>query len=157
MGEPIREVCTPWCRYGIEVQKKCKNCRAVVGFEASNMELPDFDGDGTQQIGSNKEKSKVPSSSIGTQPLLIKHFCFTCQAICQWCSCSYWDAAIPNIEAVKRAQELAARMGFHHDPGYGPAINMFPGQIPTDVTVQQKPSKAPVLRLDQYGNEIDEH
>ncbi|KAF9590789.1 hypothetical protein IFM89_038381 [Coptis chinensis] len=65
--------------------------------------------------------------------------------------------AIPNIEAVKRAQELAARMGFHHDPEFAPVINMFPGQITTDAAVHQKPSKAPVLRLDPLGREIDEH
>ncbi|XP_043721204.1 protein RDM16-like isoform X2 [Telopea speciosissima] len=64
---------------------------------------------------------------------------------------------IPNIEAVKRAQELAAKMGFHQDPEFAPLINMFPGHTATDVAVQQKPSKAPVLRLDALGREIDEH
>ncbi|XP_042512075.1 protein RDM16-like isoform X2 [Macadamia integrifolia] len=64
---------------------------------------------------------------------------------------------IPNIEAVKRAQELAAKMGFHQDPEFAPLINMFPGSTATDVAVQQKPSKAPVLRLDALGREIDEH
>lgn len=35
---------------------------------------------------------------------------------------------------------------------------MFPGQIATpDVTVPQKPTKAPVFRLDAQGREIDEH
>lgn len=65
--------------------------------------------------------------------------------------------AIPNIEAVKRAQELAARMGFRQDPEFAPLINLFPGQTTTDVTVPQKPTKAPVLRLDALGREIDEH
>lgn len=64
----------------------------------------------------------------------------------------------PNYEAVRRAQELAARMGFRHDPQFAPLINMFPGQIATtDVTISQKPTKAPVLRLDAQGREIDEH
>ncbi|KAF5196491.1 hypothetical protein FRX31_013922 [Thalictrum thalictroides] len=27
MGEPIREVCIPWCQFGIENQRKCKACR----------------------------------------------------------------------------------------------------------------------------------
>ncbi|CAA6667988.1 unnamed protein product [Spirodela intermedia] len=64
---------------------------------------------------------------------------------------------MPNYEAVKRAQELAARMGFHHDPQFAPLINMFPGTA-ADASVQpQKPSKAPVLRLDALGREIDEH
>ncbi|KAF3433804.1 hypothetical protein FNV43_RR24907 [Rhamnella rubrinervis] len=64
---------------------------------------------------------------------------------------------IPNIEAVKRAQELAARMGFRQDPEFAPLINLFPGQTTTDVAVPQKPTKAPVLRLDALGREIDEH
>ncbi|KAK6929274.1 Pre-mRNA-splicing factor 3 [Dillenia turbinata] len=64
---------------------------------------------------------------------------------------------IPNIEAVKRAQELAAKMGFHQDPEFAPLINMFPGQLTTDLAIQQKPSKAPVLRLDALGREVDEH
>ncbi|XP_042493335.1 protein RDM16-like isoform X1 [Macadamia integrifolia] len=64
---------------------------------------------------------------------------------------------VPNYEAVKRAQELAAKMGFHQDPEFAPLINMFPGNTTTDVAVQQKPSKAPVLRLDALGREIDEH
>lgn len=65
--------------------------------------------------------------------------------------------AIPNIEAVKRAQELAARMGFRHDPEFAPLINLFPGQPAADVSALQKPTKAPVLRLDALGREIDEH
>ncbi|XP_045815219.1 protein RDM16-like isoform X1 [Trifolium pratense] len=63
-----------------------------------------------------------------------------------------------NLEAVRRAQELAARMGFRHDPQFAPLINMFPSQIVTpDVTNPPKPTKAPVLRLDAHGREIDEH
>ncbi|KAK4487829.1 hypothetical protein RD792_003565 [Penstemon davidsonii] len=62
-----------------------------------------------------------------------------------------------KYEAVKRAQELAAKMGFRQDPEFGPLINMFPGQMPPDVAIQPKPSKAPVLRLDALGREIDEH
>ncbi|CAI9282359.1 unnamed protein product [Lactuca saligna] len=45
-------------------------------------------------------------------------------------------------EAVKRAQELAAKMGFRQDP---------------EVTVQPKLSKAPVLSLDAFGREVDEN
>ncbi|KAI3474345.1 hypothetical protein Pfo_029179, partial [Paulownia fortunei] len=62
-----------------------------------------------------------------------------------------------KYEAVKRAQELAAKMGFRQDPEFAPLINMFPGQMPPDVTIQPKPSKAPVLRLDALGREVDEH
>ncbi|GAB4836521.1 Protein rdm16 [Ancistrocladus abbreviatus] len=65
------------------------------------------------------------------------------------------DAA--KYEAVKRAQELVAKMGFRQDPEFPPLINFFPGQIPPDVSVLQKPAKAPVLRLDALGREIDEH
>lgn len=66
-------------------------------------------------------------------------------------------ANLPNYEAVRRAQELAARMGFRQDPQFAPLINMFPGQMVTDIAVPQKPTKAPVLRLDAQGREIDEH
>ena len=59
--------------------------------------------------------------------------------------------------AVKQAQKLAARMGFHQDPDFGPVIDMFPGQMPLDVSVQQKPAKAPFLHLNAQGREIDEH
>ncbi|OMO69486.1 hypothetical protein CCACVL1_19468 [Corchorus capsularis] len=66
-------------------------------------------------------------------------------------------ASIPNLEAVKRAQELAAKMGFRQDPQFAPLINLFPGQVQTDVPAPQKPTKAPVLRVDALGREIDEH
>jgi hypothetical protein len=66
-------------------------------------------------------------------------------------------ATAPNLEAVKRAQELAAMMGFRQDPEFAPLINMFPGSSATDLVVPQKPSKVPVLRLDAQGREIDEH
>ncbi|KAF9676762.1 hypothetical protein SADUNF_Sadunf08G0036700 [Salix dunnii] len=65
--------------------------------------------------------------------------------------------SIPNYEAVRRAQELAAKMGFRQDPEFAPFINLFPGQLPADVSVPQKPTKAPVLRVDALGREIDEH
>ncbi|KAG6434222.1 hypothetical protein SASPL_105845 [Salvia splendens] len=61
-----------------------------------------------------------------------------------------------NVEAVKRAHELAAKMGFWQDPEFATVFNSFPGQMPPDVTIQQKPSKVPVLRLDALGREIDE-
>ncbi|XP_055818451.1 protein RDM16-like [Solanum dulcamara] len=61
-----------------------------------------------------------------------------------------------KYEAVKRAQELASKMGFRQDPEFAPLINMFPGQMPPEVTLQPKPAKAPVLRLDALGREIDE-
>lgn len=65
--------------------------------------------------------------------------------------------AVPKFEAVKRAQELAAKMGFRQDPQFAPLINLFPGQVEADMAIPQKPTKAPVLRLDALGREIDEH
>ncbi|XP_021722299.1 protein RDM16-like isoform X1 [Chenopodium quinoa] len=62
-----------------------------------------------------------------------------------------------KYEAVKRAQELAAKMGFRQDTEFAPLINLFPGQLPPDAAALQKPAKAPVLRLDAFGREIDEH
>ncbi|WVZ71383.1 hypothetical protein U9M48_019975 [Paspalum notatum var. saurae] len=62
---------------------------------------------------------------------------------------------IPNLDAVKRAQELAAKMGFRQDPQFAPLINLFPGTS-SELTVPQRPPKAPVLRLDAQGREIDE-
>ncbi|XP_031502434.1 protein RDM16 isoform X2 [Nymphaea colorata] len=64
---------------------------------------------------------------------------------------------VANMEAVRRAQELAAKMGFRQDPEFGPLLNLFPGQISVNITAQQKPAKAPVLRLDAQGREVDEH
>ncbi|CAM8889130.1 unnamed protein product [Rhodiola kirilowii] len=61
-----------------------------------------------------------------------------------------------SFEAVKRAQELAAKMGFRKDPDFAPLINLFPGQLPSEVSILPKPAKAPVLRLDALGREIDE-
>ncbi|GAV77261.1 DUF1115 domain-containing protein/PRP3 domain-containing protein [Cephalotus follicularis] len=60
------------------------------------------------------------------------------------------------FEAVKRAQEVAAKMGFHQDPEFAPLINLFPGAA-SDVSAPQKPTKAPVLLVDALGREIDEH
>ncbi|XP_057764687.1 protein RDM16-like isoform X2 [Salvia miltiorrhiza] len=61
-----------------------------------------------------------------------------------------------NVESVKRAHELAAKMGFWQDPEFATVFNAFPGQLPPDISFQPKPSKVPVLRLDAMGREIDE-
>lgn len=67
-------------------------------------------------------------------------------------------ATAASYEAVKRAQELAARMGFHQDPDFAPLINMFPGSFVADTGgLAPKSTKVPVLRLDAQGREIDEH
>lgn len=63
-----------------------------------------------------------------------------------------------NIEAVRRAQELAAKMALRHDPKFSSALNYFSVQPPTEtMTVAEKPAKPPVLRVDALGREIDEH
>lgn len=111
------------------------------------------------------EGSKVPSSSIGAPAPAalsapVQTAASTSTAVktpAAGMAALAGITAIPNIEAVKRAQELAAKMGFHQDPEFAPLINMFPGQMPLDVSGQQKPAKAPVLRLDALGREIDEH
>lgn len=128
--------------------------------------------DGSTQVGLNKEGPKVSSSSVGAPvkgallasvPAVASTSSVTVGAETSVKPPASNMAAlagitnIPNIEAVKRAQELAAKMGFHHDPEFAPLINMFPGQVAPDVSVQQKPAKAPVLRLDALGREIDEH
>lgn len=62
---------------------------------------------------------------------------------------------LANHEAVKRAHELALRLGFHQIP-YG--MPVMPTMLPTmgdDGSV--KSVKAPVLRLDAQGREVDEH
>ncbi|RZC53562.1 hypothetical protein C5167_012422 [Papaver somniferum] len=47
------------------------------------------------------------------------------------------------LQLKKQAQELAAK-------------NMFLGQMAGEVSIRQKPPKAPVLRLDAHGREVDE-
>jgi len=65
-------------------------------------------------------------------------------------------AALANYEAVKRAHELALRLGFHQIP-FGMPI--MPTMMPTNLAEDggSKSVKAPVLRLDAQGREIDEH
>ncbi|XP_051143329.1 protein RDM16 isoform X2 [Andrographis paniculata] len=125
-------------------------------------------GEGSSVVG-EKEASKASSSGQGILPTPpVTSSAVTPSAA----SASLADSSdikpqsgLPHIpeltaqkyEAVKRAQELAAKMGFRQDPEFAPLINMFPGQLPPEVTVQAKPSKAPVLRLDALGREIDEH
>ncbi|XP_062155047.1 protein RDM16 isoform X2 [Alnus glutinosa] len=119
--------------------------------------------DGTRHLGL-KEGLKAPSIAAGTgstAPTAVSagatSSSLTLPTSSTGPSASAGLTAIPNIEAVKRAQELAARMGFRQDPEFAPLINLFPGQMAADVSVPQKPSKAPVLRLDALGREIDEH
>ncbi|KAF6136928.1 hypothetical protein GIB67_025762 [Kingdonia uniflora] len=96
---------------------------------------------GTRLMELNKQVSGPSSLNIGTQrgPQSL-------------------NIGVPNIEAIKRSRELAAKMGFHDDPEFALIIiNMFPGQMSADVTITQKPAKAPVLRIDAHGREVDEH
>ena len=117
--------------------------------------------EGSPQLGS-KEGLKGPSSSSGLLPTPACASTLSSPAAASVnppASVMAPQAAltVPNVEAVKRAQELAAKMGFRQDPQFAPLINMFPGQMPPEVTYQPKPAKAPVLRLDALGREIDEH
>lgn len=113
----------------------------------------------SSQVGS-KEELKAPSAA-GFQPT-------PSTAAGAMASPSIFPAAAASAktvglidpakyEAVKRAQELAAKMGFRQDTEFAPLINLFPGQLPPDTAALQKPAKAPVLRLDALGREIDEH
>jgi hypothetical protein len=63
---------------------------------------------------------------------------------------------IPNYEAVKRAQELASRWGFQQGPM--PILQMVtpPTAEELAAAAQARSVKAPVLRLDAQGREIDE-
>ncbi|XP_058204709.1 protein RDM16 isoform X1 [Rhododendron vialii] len=117
---------------------------------------------GIPQVGS-KEGLKAPSSSSGLLPTPV--IASTLPSAAAAASANPTASilppeaglTVPNVEAVKRAQELAAKMGFWQDPQFAPLINMFPGQMPPEVTFQPKPAKAPVLRLDAQGREVDEH
>lgn len=60
-------------------------------------------------------------------------------------------------ESVKRAWEIATKMGFRQDPEFAPMINLIPARLPPDASVVQKPAKPPVLRVDNQGRVIDEH
>ncbi|KAK3034454.1 hypothetical protein RJ639_034691 [Escallonia herrerae] len=114
---------------------------------------------GSPQLGPN-EGLKAPTSNSG---LLPTPGATTVSAVASPMSSLANDVpqlaglTAPKFEAVKRAQELAAKMGFRQDPEFAPLINLFPGQMPPEATVQSKPAKAPVLRLDPLGREVDEH
>lgn len=63
-----------------------------------------------------------------------------------------------NDEAVKRAQELAMKVGYRQDPVMAPLANLIPGlSSVSEIVMPQKTSKVHALRLDAQGREIDEH
>lgn len=64
---------------------------------------------------------------------------------------------ISNYEAVKRAQELASRWGFQQGPM--PILQMVtpPTAEELAAAAHAKSVKAPVLRLDAQGREVDEN
>ncbi|XP_020235341.1 protein RDM16 isoform X2 [Cajanus cajan] len=124
---------------------------------------------GSSKLGS-KSESTVPSSGAGvvskvSNSVSLGHvanmsiFPSTASAAFGNPQASGTSAAgIATLpEAVRRAQEYAARIAYGQDPQFAPQINIFPGQMVTDVAIPQKPTKAPVLRLDAQGREIDEH
>lgn len=67
--------------------------------------------------------------------------------------------ALANYEAIKRAHDLAMRLGFHQIPFGMPVIpNMVPTHLTDDMSgLGPKSVKAPVFRLDPQGREIDEN
>lgn len=110
---------------------------------------------GAKLTSEGSPHAKVPSSTTTTTPAIIAG---TSSAS------ALPHAVLPglenqaNIEAVKRAQDIAARMGYRQDPEFPTIINYLLGQTPADtMAVQQKPAKPPVLRVDALGREIDEH
>ncbi|KAK7357992.1 hypothetical protein VNO80_17290 [Phaseolus coccineus] len=111
---------------------------------------------GSSKLGS-KDESTVPSSMAGFASIFPSTASSTFANPLASGTSPTGIANLPNFEAVRRAQELAARLGFHPDPQFAPLINTFPGHMVTDVAIPQKPTKAPVLRLDAQGREIDEH
>ncbi|KAF5201549.1 hypothetical protein FRX31_008868 [Thalictrum thalictroides] len=73
IGEPIRKVCLPWCKYGIQKQKTCQECANQVGqplgkkSEQSGSEAEvEMGGDGEQEDEGEQEKSveAAPNSPI---------------------------------------------------------------------------------------------
>lgn len=65
--------------------------------------------------------------------------------------------ALSNYDAVKRAQEFAMRLGFHQVPFGMPLLpTMIPTHLPEEMGGARN-VKAPVLRLDAHGREVDEH
>ncbi|CAA0809444.1 Pre-mRNA-splicing factor 3 [Striga hermonthica] len=134
---------------------------------ALNRDSPSTGG-GSSMVG-EKEAATFASSNKGILPTSVVPSAVASSAstlpIGTSSTITPSQSGLPNLpgltpqkyEAVKRAQELAAKMGFRQDPEFAPLINMFPGQMPPEVTIQPKPSKAPVLRLDALGREVDEH
>ncbi|GFZ14848.1 pre-mRNA-splicing factor 3 [Actinidia rufa] len=103
--------------------------------------------EGSPQVGS-KEGLKGPSSSSGLLPTPACASTLSSPAAASVnppASVMAPQAAltVPNVEAVKRAQELAAKMGFRQDPQFAPLINMFPGQMPPEVTYQTEACQGP--------------
>ncbi|KAA8539394.1 hypothetical protein F0562_026086 [Nyssa sinensis] len=139
-----------------ELNEKLKKIPLLNKGASSNSEV-------SQQVGS-KDGPKTPSSGSGILPTPVPSVTAAATTIPAGTTPTatgmvpHAALTAPNYEAVKRAQELAAKMGFRQDPQFAPLINMFPGQMPPEVvTIQPKPAKAPVLRLDALGREIDEH
>ncbi|KAI3968501.1 hypothetical protein MKX01_007811 [Papaver californicum] len=144
-----------------KAKRALTNAETIVGKAKKiallkKVSLPSFGS--TLPMGLNMEVHKTPASSVApsTATLVTPHPGNATVSIVGMGPLSGF-ADVPNIEAVKRAQELTAKMGSHQDPDFAPLINMFPGQMPVKVVIRQKPPKAHVLRLDAHGSEVDEH
>lgn len=68
-------------------------------------------------------------------------------------------APVANIEALKRVQEVAARLGIPQNTESFPFLSMIQRQSTNELGTagQQRDVKRPVLLLDAQGREIDEH
>ena len=117
------------------------------------------------QVASNREEQKVSPAVVGSQHVAATSATVSTTTVQVTSSSTSLPVSTafsvdgttslpglgsqPAIEAVKRAQELAAKMGYRQDPEFAPLINMFPGSSAvSEMAAPQRPSKAPVLRLD---------
>ncbi|KAJ6805407.1 protein RDM16-like [Iris pallida] len=140
-----------------EISEKLKKLNKITSSSSSEKNLP---------VASDKDAQKATPSGIGTSSAAPTLATSNLTRLPVGPGTSSVGSSgilpglnsVPNIEAVKRAQELAAKMGYHQDPDFAPLINMFPGpSAVSEMAVAQRPAKTPVLRLDAQGREIDEH
>ncbi|KAK6932128.1 Galectin, carbohydrate recognition domain, partial [Dillenia turbinata] len=86
-------------------------------------------GDQTPSLGTGRLPLHVSSASTVTASMQVEPSATTlptvafCEAIYGWHGWSAVLTNILNIEAVKRTQVLATKMGFHHNPEFAPRVN----------------------------------
>ncbi|XP_059297441.1 protein RDM16 isoform X2 [Lycium ferocissimum] len=142
-----------------ELAEKFKKIPALNKNKGAN-----FTREGIPEVGPKESLQPSANAGIFPTPVAYSDSAPSTSILAAAASTNPPPSGLPHLsgltaqkyEAVKRAQELAAKMGFRQDPEFAPLINMFPGQMPPEVALQPKPAKAPVLRLDALGREIDE-